>query len=549
MKGFPGREGILSGEVHKFMTRTIQRIGGLAAWLGGVLILMVSFAAMAGAQSAGSSFEGEWSTPVTKLDELVEKGLRARGLEPAAACSDSVFLRRVYLDVIGTLPEVSAVEVFLKDERPGKRAALIDALLERDEYADYWAMRWGDVLRIKSEFPINLWPNAVQAYHRWVRDGLRANKSYDEFARELLTSSGSNFRVPPVNFYRAVQGKEPDALAQAVALTFLCSRLEEWPEDRKDGLVALFSRVAFKGTAEWKEEIVLFDPAVTEGLTGMMPDGSTVELSAEQDPRLAFAEWLVSGSGSEWFSRAMVNRAWAWFFGRGFVHEADDIRPENPPVHPEGLDFLAAEFASGGYDVKQLYRLILNSRTYQQSCVPRKPGKESNELFACYPIRHIDAEVLIDALCQLTGTRERYTSPIPEPFTFIPEDQRTIALADGSITSAFLEMFGRPPRDTGLLSERNSRPSDAQRLHLLNSTHVQRKIEKSWKLGALVKKRGRKRGGIVRSIYLAVLSRPPSPAETRMVLDYMRSSGVKGKQATDDLVWALINTKEFLYHH
>ena len=256
---------------------------------------------------------------------------------------------------------------------------------------------------------------------------------YDEFARELLSASGSNFRVPPVNFLRAVQGKDPNSLAGVVALTFLGSRLEEWPEDRRKGLEDLFSRVAFKGTAEWKEEIVLFDPAVTEGMRGMMPDGSTVEIAADRDPRGVFVEWLVDGGGRDWFSRAMVNRMWSWYFGRGFVHEADDIRPENPPVHPQALAFLAGEFAKGGYDLKLLHRLILNSRTYQQSCLARTPGKEARKFFACYPVRPLNAEVLIDALCQLTGTHERYSSPIPEPFTFIPEDQRTIALADGSI--------------------------------------------------------------------------------------------------------------------
>ena len=157
--------------------------------------------------------------------------------------------------------------------------------------------------------------------------------------------------------------------------------------------------------------------------------------------------------------------------------------------------------------------------------------------------------MLIDALCQLTGTTERYTSPIPEPFTFIPEDQRTVALADGSITSAFLEMFGRPPRDTGLLSERNTNPTDAQRLHLLNSTHVQRKITRSWKLKALTQKGYKDPAAMVRTIYIAVLSRPPSKEEMATVESYLTNSGVKGKRASEDLVWALINTKEFLYHH
>jgi hypothetical protein len=276
-----------------------------------------------------------------------------------------------------------------------------------------------------------------------------------------------------------------------------------------------------------------------------------VEVAADEDPRIAFAKWMIEGKGRMWFSRAMVNRTWAWVFGRGFVHEADDIRPENPAVHPEALDYLAGEFIKSGFDVKQLHRLICNSRTYQQSCVARSPGKESTAWLACYPVRRVNAEVLIDALCQLTGTGERYSSPIPEPFTFIPEDQRTISLADGSITSAFLEMFGRPPRDTGLLSERNSNPTDKQALHLLNSTHIQRKIERSWKLRNLVQNASRnsQRGAMARQIYIAVLSRPPHPNEMKAIAEYVTASKVRGKQVADDLVWALINTKEFLYHH
>lgn len=496
--------------------------------------------------ASGAAQDG-WVCPEGKLDRLMQLGWREAGVKGAGPCSDAVFLRRAYLDLIGTLPEPWEVNRFLNDPKPEKRSLLIDALLERDEYADYWAMRWSDALRVKSEFPINLWPNAVQAYHRWIRDALGENVPYDQFARSLLTSSGSNFRVPPVNFYRAVQGEGPEALARAVALTFLASRLDTWPDQRKRGMIDLFSRVAFKGTAEWKEEVVMYDPSVTDAMRGMLPDGSEQEIGAELDPRTVFADWLLLGDGREWFSRAMVNRSWACFFGRGFVHQPDDIHPENPPQQAEAFDYLAREFAAAGYDIKALYRLILNSRVYQQSCLPSGPKAE--ELFACYPVRRMDAEVLIDALCQLTGTHESYMSPIPEPFTYVPESQRTIALNDGSITSSFLEMFGRPPRDSGRWSERNRNPTAAQSLHLLNSTHVQRKIERSWKLRALIAQRGKKAKNVPRAIYIAVLSRPPSDKEVKLVAKYFKTPGMNRKQMIDDLIWALINSKEFLYHH
>ncbi|MFC1792651.1 DUF1549 domain-containing protein, partial [Planctomycetota bacterium] len=206
-----------------------------------------------------------------RIDILLKRAFRSKRIEPANLCSDAVFIRRVYLDVIGTLPEPKEVREFLQDRSPRKRAALIHALLRREEFADYWSLKWCDLLRVKAEFPINMWPNAVQAYHRWIHDCLRDNMPYDKYARELLTSSGSNFRVPQVNFYRAIQGQESSAIAGAVALTFMGVRLENWPEVRRSDMEAFFSRVAYKQTAEWKEEIVYLDPAQTEPIEAVFP--------------------------------------------------------------------------------------------------------------------------------------------------------------------------------------------------------------------------------------------------------------------------------------
>ena len=193
------------------------------------------------------------------IDEPILAKLRSLDIQPAPPCSDSVFVRRVYLDVIGTLPTAKEVTRFLEDDRPDKRSVLIDELLQRDEFADYWSLRWCDLLRVKSEFPINLWPNAAQAYHRWVRAGIKANKPYDQFVREVLTSSGSNFRVPQVNFYRAIQGTEPETVADAVALTFMGSRTDRWPEKRRSEMAKFFAGIQRKRTSEWKEEIISVD--------------------------------------------------------------------------------------------------------------------------------------------------------------------------------------------------------------------------------------------------------------------------------------------------
>ncbi len=477
------------------------------------------------------------------IDDAVAAALRARGIEPAEPCSDETFVRRVYLDVIGTLPEPDEVRAFLDDPAKDKRSAWIETLLKRPEFADYWSMKWCDALRVKSEIPINLWPNSVQAYHRWIHDSIRENRPYDRFVRELLTSSGSNFRVPAVNFYRAIQGRKPADIAAAVALTFMGVRLKA-----DASLTDFFSRIAYKVTAEWKEEIVVLNPAPSETVKTRFPDGSAATLRSEDDPRKVFADWLIRGD-NPWFARAVVNRIWAWLLGRGIVHEPDDLRPDNPPAIPALLSYLEKELVSSRYDLRHMYRLILNSQTYQRSSVPAGKHADAVALFAHYPVRPLDAEVLIDAVCSITGTHESYSSPIPEPFTYLPEDQRTILLADGSITSSFLEMFGRPSRDTGLFSERNDQPTEAQRLYLLNSSHIQKKIDSGKRLLDLVRASKGDARAVIRSLYLLILSRVPTQEELDIAQRYSKTQGLGPKQAVDDLAWALLTSKEFLYRH
>ncbi len=506
-----------------------------------------SLTGIACAQDASPYGAAGWPIPANSVDAPVLATLQTHNLAMRPPCSDEVFIRRVFIDLIGTLPQPHDVRAFLQDTSSDKRAAMIDSLFQREEFVDYQTLKWCDLLRVKSEFPIKLWPNAVQAYHRWVRNCIRDNKPYDQFARELLTSSGSNFRVPPANFYRAVQGRDPMAIAGAVALTFMGVRLDGWPEQKQAELAAFFSKVAYKGTREWKEEIVYFDSSATEPLKVTFPDGSTTAIPAQQDPREVFADWLTA-PGNEWFAQALANRIWYWLMGHGIVHEPDDIRADNPPACPELLTLLSKELVGAKYDMRQLFRLILNSRTYQQSSVATEPVPDSAR-FACYTIRRLDAEVLIDALCWIGGKGEEYSSPIPEPFTFTPSTQRTIALADGSITSRFLESFGRPTRDTGLASERSNTPSDAQRLYLINSTDVRQKIENSPQLRKLSDSAAGDRSRLVGDLYLLLLSRHPTPSEQSAAEEYLRSSGLQGRQAFTDLAWALINSKEFLCRH
>jgi len=512
-------------------------------------ILLIPTIAPAATETAPiSPFETNSTINGNAIDSLVLASLKQKGIKPANLCSDEVFIRRVYLDVIGTIPTPEEVTAFLDSREPDKRAKLIDELLAREEFAEYWSLKWCDILRVKAEYPINLWPNAVQAYHRWIYQGLRDNMPYNKFAYELLTSSGSNFRVPQVNFYRAVQGREPSAIASVVALTFMGTRLEKWPEDERKQMEAFFSRIAYKGTAEWKEEIVMLDPAQTTPLKAVLPNGRKVELKVGEDPRKVFADWLTS-AGNTWFSRNIANRVWAWLMGRGIIDEPDDIRRDNPPVNLKLMTYLEGELVKNKYDLRHLYRIILNSRTYQQSSIPQSSHKDAEALFAYYPVRRLEAEVLVDALCKISGTKESYSSPIPEPFTYVPEEHRSIELSDGSITSQFLEMFGRPARDTGLESERNNQPTNAQRLHMLNSTHIQNKLENGPALRTLIRSTSRNRQKLVEKLYLAILSRFPTDAEQAAALKYYQTEGVTPAQAPNDLAWALINTKEFMYRH
>ena len=555
--------------------------------------LLAAGTGMAAPAGVSDAFETA-AAPVaaSRLDKIVFAGLARLHVRPVV-CSDAVFVRRAYLDVTGTLPTAQEARAFIQDpDTKNKRRRLIDRLLERPEYADYWAMRWGDILRIKAEFPVNLWPNAAQAYHRWVRASIAENKPYDKFARELLTASGSNFRVGPVNFFRAVQNRTPDGLATAVALVFMGARIGSWPPSRLAGMSAFYSQVGYKPTSEWKEEDVFWDPLGASRIAGntapgrdaiappakppanatpppapqppppppprqaVFPDGKKVKLPPDRDPRAVFADWLITPR-NPWFTRAIANRVWYWLMGRGIIQEPDDIRPDNPPGNPKLLAYLEKELIRGHYDLKSFCRLILNSETYQLSSIPRLKGPDAGAKFASYAPRRLDAEVLIDAINKVTGTTELYTSPIPEPFTYIPEDKPAVALPDGSITSPFLALFGRPARATGMENERDHKPLAAQALYLLNSSNIQRKIDQGPTMKALFAS-GRKTSEITDELYLSILSRFPTPEEAKNAELYTSFKtaprpgarpAAKRREDWVDIAWSLINSMEFRSRH
>ena len=414
--------------------------------------------------------------------------------------TDSVMARRLHLDLAGRIPTKEEAQAYAASDDPGKRAALVERLLASDGFADFWAMRFCDILRVKSEFPINLWPNAVYVYHARVRRFVAANEPWDEFGRELLVSQGSDFRDAEVNFFRATDRRTPEGWAEAVAQTFLGIAPDALPAERRASMARHFATLRIKNTREWKEEIVYLDPS---------QDGPTPA---------AFADYLL-GPARDKFARAFVQRVDWWMLG---LEKPD-------PAH-------VAIFRKNGFRLKPLVRAIAMSRAYGRGSIT-----------GGFPCRRLDAEVLDDMICDLTNTKRDYQSIAPEPFTFLPKDRRSILIEDGSISNAFLLLFGRPARDTGLLSERHNEITAKQRLYLFNSGKLFRILGRITDDKAF---RSRPMRAIVQDLYWRFLSRPALPAEVDMLVAH--HSGLKGGarwRFPRDVAWSLMNTREFLYQH
>jgi hypothetical protein len=502
------------------------------------------------------------------VDTHVNRRLAALGITPSPLCTDAEFLRRACLDLMGALPTADQARSFLANPAPSpvKRARLIDWIFEQPAYADYWAMRWGDVLRIKSEFPANLWPNAVQAYHAWLRAALAADTPFDQIARDLLLTSGSNFRKPPVNFYRAHQKRTPAAIAESVALVFMGVRLApDSPEAQ--GFAAFFTDVRYKRTDEWKEEIVYFagnwpvyrnpdtkepvEPRLPPSPPGSPADASPTPSDRNNTPRRIVADWLTAPE-NPWFAANLANRTWAALFGRGITEPVDDVRPDNPPIDPDLLALLSRRVTENNYSLRDLLRFIATSDTWQRTSRRDDTNRADRDAWSHYYPRRLDAELLADAIGSFTGAHETLLSRIPEPYAFWPDDFRAIQNPDASVTTEFLETFGRPGRDTSYAYERDLHPSMAQALYLLNSKALNTKIEKrNGGVAALVKKHAADPGALADEFYLALLSRYPTTTERARVVEHLRAvpAGKPPLAPAQDIAWALINTKEFLYRH
>lgn len=499
----------------------------------------------------------ELPPPANFVDEAVFAKLKLLGIPPSGPCDDATFLRRVSLDVTGTLPTAEEAQAFLADADPAKRERLVEHLLDSPAYADLFANKWNMVLRNKRREETD--KAGTYAFHRWIRQSLYENKPYDQFVREILTASGDAGFNPPVVWYREVDTTEEqveDTAQLFLGLRIQCARchhhpFEKWSQNDYYGLAAFYSRVGTKaidGAGKVRDKRIFHNDGVAMSRnprTGqeLKPTGlgaAPLELAAEVDPRVALADWLTDPA-NPFFAKSVVNRYWKHFFGRGLVEPEDDMRATNPPTNPELLDALARHFVESGYDLKALVRTIVLSKTYQLSAEPNDRNADDKQNFSRYYPKRMSAEVLYDAFHQVTATQESYSG--------LPAGTRAIGLADPTAGPYFLKVFGQPQGDTACECERSAEANLAQSLHLLNSSEVQNKIAAGDGRAAKLAADPRPVEQKINELYLWVYGRPPDAEELAVAVGHVGRHSDNPRPAYEDLLWALVNTKEFLFNH
>lgn len=497
------------------------------------------------------------------IDDAVFGKLDVLGIPPSAVADDATYMRRVYVDITGTLPTQAEVQAFLADTNANKRDALVDRLVDSPAYADYFANKWNMVLRNKRDG--NDLQSSTFGFHRWLWDSLYDNKPYDQVVRELLTASGSPEDHPAVTWYREVD--QTNEQVEDVAQLFLgmriqCARchhhpFEKWSQDDYYGLSAFFSRVGRKpivgvnGTVTDKRifhQDAQGPAQARNDRSGKMlpPTGlgtGPMEIPASEDPRVYLADWMSSPQ-NPFFAKALVNRYWKHFFSRGIVEPEDDMRETNPPTNPELLNKLAQHFIESGFDLKDLVRTICKSSTYQLSSLPNEYNLKDKQNFSRYYPKRLSAEVLYDAFHQVTATTQSFGG--------LPAGTRSMEIPDPTLSQSvyFLKVFGMPQGDTACECERSQEANLAQSLHLLNSTEVQGKVAGATARPALLANdTTRSPEEKVRELYRWVYSREPQSDELTIALGHLEKHKDNPKLAFEDITWALINTKEFLFNH
>ena len=491
------------------------------------------------------------TTTSGRIDALVTQKLDALGLDASGRCTDADFQRRASLDVIGVLPTSEEARAFLMDRSPNKREKLVDALLNRPEYTDFWTLKWGDILRCSRNI---LTDKGMYAYNRWIRQSVADNKPWNQFAREMLLAEGSAYSDGPANYYRASTG--PQELAETTSQVFLgvriqCARChnhpyEKWTQNQYYQMAAFFSRVrAKKGDRANETVVYLTDsgevrhPKSQKEMAPTALDAAPLPASYTGDRREALADWMTSAQ-NPFFTHNLVNRLWKHFLGRGFVEPVDDLRVTNPPSNPALFDFLSEDFARNGYDVKRLMRSILLSQTYQRTVEPKGNNARDSKYYAHYPFKRLEAEQLLDALASATG--------VPEKFDGFPLGTRATQLPDSAVPSYFLDLFGRPGRVSSCQCERADEPNLGQVLHMMNSAGVNTRLaDKSGRVAILLASKATD-NQVVEDLYLAAFARYPTLDESCKGI--LLLAGAKDRQkAAEDLAWALLNSNEFVFNH
>lgn len=500
---------------------------------------------------------------LSKIDQRLVAQWKKLGILPSKPVDDATFIRRVTLDICGTLPTVDEVRQYLADSRADKRERLIDRLLERPEYASYFALKWADILQNRgSGYGTRNQRAGTMLFSGWIRDSIAANKPYDRFVTELLTATGRQDQNPPAIWYRSVRST-PDYV-ESVAQAFLGVRVqcaqchhhpaERWSEDDYYSFAAIFSRVGRKGgfadaevpTNEviyLKDEGEVHNPRSGKLMQPRPLGGPDFKVSRFDDPRRKLAKWMTSPE-NPFFARTMVNRMWGHFFGRGIIHPIDDARSTNPPTNSVLLDELAYDFAANGYDVKQLIREITNSYAYRLSANPNKTNAEDSQCFARYYPKRLSAEVLLDGISQVLDV----PTVFPGGPGVFPEGMRAVNLPDENVRFNFLDVFGRPARTSACECERTVDPALSQALELVNSKEIQRKLTDKNGYIELLASNQKTHSDNVRDIFVRTLSRPPRTSEVETAVKYLNSEKNR-HEAYRSLVWALLATNEFMMNH
>jgi hypothetical protein len=482
------------------------------------------------------------------IDKHVHDALTRLGIPPSEPAPDAMFLRRVYLDTIGTLPTAVEARAFLDDPAADKRARLIDQLLNRPEHADLWALKWADILRVDKDA---ISANAAVAMTRWLREQIAENRPYDQFARAIITAQGDISAPGPAALYKTLG--TPEEMARSLSQVFLGVRIEcaqchhhpsdKWGQEDYFALAGLFSGVTRKNLPGGSVAIVsrggkdLSIPRLNQVVAARPLGAAPAEIPPGTDRREWLADWMTAPD-NPYFARMIVNRLWAHYFGRGLIEPLDDLRATNPASNEPLLDALVQHLRELRYDVKAFTRTLLNSQTYQRSSQPLPGNADDEQNFSRAMVKPMTAEVLLDAICQVTG--------VPEKFNGWPEGYRAIQVWDNRMPSYFFRIFGRPVRFSVCECERGTDPSIAQALHLMNSPEITAKIRSRRGMARKLAESELSPAAIIEELFLASLSRRPTEDERATLLTAFTESD--RRTATEDTLWAILNSKEFLYN-